>query len=174
MTRRIEAGPILLLLGALLLLVSLFLDWYDDVLNAWEAFEALDLVLAAVALGLLASAAGLLSPEVDVVDRRWIPWLALIALAVVVSALLDPPPAVQGEERELGACLALASTVLLALGALLTFGRVHFRLDFEGRDPRRRVEVVDAPAAAATPATTPEPTAQTQPIGKPPEDKTTP
>jgi hypothetical protein len=173
MTRRIEAGPILLLLGALLLLVGLFLDWYDDAVNAWEAFEALDLLLAVVALALLAAAIGLISPDVAVVDRRWIPWLALLALAVVVSQLLDPPPAVEGDERELGAWLSLAGTVLLALGALLTFGRIHFRVDFEGRDPRRRVEVVDAPPATPATAATP-PTEPTQPLGSKPEDKTTP
>ena len=40
MTRRLEAGPILVTLGALLLLASLFLDWYEPGISAWEAFEA--------------------------------------------------------------------------------------------------------------------------------------
>jgi hypothetical protein len=43
--RRIDAGDVLAALGALLLLVGLFLAWYDGA-NAWEAFETLDLVLA--------------------------------------------------------------------------------------------------------------------------------
>ena len=49
MTRRIEAGPVLVGLGALVLLVSLFLDWYEPDVTAWEAFEVLDLLLAALA-----------------------------------------------------------------------------------------------------------------------------
>lgn len=157
MTRRFEAGPLLLLLGAVLLLVSLFLDWYDDAVNAWEAFEALDLVLAAIAVAVGAAAAGLLSPDVAVIDRRWVPLLALAALVVVVSQLLDPPPSVPGDELEAGAWLALAGSVLLALGAVLTFGRVHFAFSYEGRDPRRHVDVVDpAPVqAAAVPPTEP-------------------
>ena len=43
MTRRIEAGPVLVGLGALVVLVSVFLDWYQPNVTAWEAFEALDL-----------------------------------------------------------------------------------------------------------------------------------
>ena len=38
MTRRIEAGPVLVGLGALVLLISLFLDWYQPALTAWDAF----------------------------------------------------------------------------------------------------------------------------------------
>ena len=39
----------LLALGALLLLVSLFLDWYGP-LTAWNAFEVTDVLLAALAI----------------------------------------------------------------------------------------------------------------------------
>jgi hypothetical protein len=165
MTRRFEAGPILLLLGAALLLVSLFLDWYDDALNAWEAFEALDLVLAAIALSVIAAATGLVSPDVAVVDRRWLPWLVLAALAVVVAQILDPPPAVPGDELEAGAWLALGGTLVLAVGALLTFGRVSFAVSFNQRETRRRVDVVDSPRATA-PAT--DPTQPTTPITREP------
>jgi hypothetical protein len=35
MTRRLEAGPVLVTLGALLLLVSLFLNWYTGEITAW-------------------------------------------------------------------------------------------------------------------------------------------
>jgi hypothetical protein len=150
-----------------LLLVSLFLDWYDDVLNAWEAFEALDLFLAAIAVGLLAAAVGLLTPEVVVVDRRWIPWLTLAALAMVTASLLDSPPAVPGDEIEVGAWLALAACLVLGLGALLTFGRVSFAVSFDSRDPRRRVDVVDAADPARAPVVTP-PTEPTAPIGRTP------
>ena len=49
MTRRIEAGPVLVGLGAVVLLISLFLDWYQPGVTAWDAFEVLDLLLAALA-----------------------------------------------------------------------------------------------------------------------------
>ena len=34
MTRRIEAGPVLVGLGAVLMLVSVFLDWYEPGITA--------------------------------------------------------------------------------------------------------------------------------------------
>ena len=52
--RRIEIGPLAVLAGSLLLLVSLFLDWYelqpDTGFTAFTVFEFLDLLLAALAL----------------------------------------------------------------------------------------------------------------------------
>ena len=46
MTRRFEVGPILVALGAVVLLVSLFLDWYGS-LTAWDAFEVVEVPLPA-------------------------------------------------------------------------------------------------------------------------------
>ena len=46
MTRRLEAGPLLVTLGALLLLVSLFLNWYTGEITAWQGFEVWDLLSA--------------------------------------------------------------------------------------------------------------------------------
>src|SRR5829696_2294230 len=73
MPRRLEAGPLLVTLGALLLLVSLFLDWFSGEVTAWEAFEAWDLVLFVLALGSIAAALGLTTQDVDLVDRRFLP-----------------------------------------------------------------------------------------------------
>ena len=51
MRHRIDLGAGLVALGAIGLLVSLFLDWYSPALSAWDAFEIVDwaLVLCAVA-----------------------------------------------------------------------------------------------------------------------------
>src|SRR5215213_7319793 len=124
MTRRLEAGPLLVTLGALLLLVSLFLDWYGGV-TAWEAFEVWDLVLFVLALGGVALGIGLILPGAEALDRRWLP-AGVAAVAVIVAAeIIDPPPAVAGEDARLGAWLALASALVMCAGAVLTFGRVH-------------------------------------------------
>ena len=57
MRERFDAGTGLVAVGAVLLLVSLFIDWYDPGGDAWAVFESLDLVLAGVAVcGLLAVA----------------------------------------------------------------------------------------------------------------------
>ena len=145
MARRIEAGPIVVVLGAVLLLVSLFLEWFAPGANAWTVFESIDLLPAALAVGAALVAIGLLVPEPAVLGRR--------------SQLIDPPPAVVEGELGAGAWLALAATLLLLAGALLCFSRVRFALTVEGRDPRKRQPAVvreggARPAAApAAPAT---------------------
>jgi hypothetical protein len=144
MTRRLEAGPLLVTLGALLLLVSLFLSWFGGDVSAWEAFEVWDLVLFVLALGSIAAGLGLIAENVDLVDRRFLP-AAVAAVAVIVAAqIIDPPPAAAGQDPDTGAWLALGAALVMCAGAVLTFGRVHLALTVEGRDPRRRVAAVDA------------------------------
>lgn len=144
MTRRLEAGPLLVTLGALLLLVSLFLSWFGGDVSAWDAFEAWDLVLFVLALGSIAAGLGLIAENVDLVDRRFLP-AAVAAVAVIVAAqIIDPPPAAAGQDPDTGAWLALGAALVMCAGAVLTFGRVHLALTVEGRDPRRRVAAVDA------------------------------
>ena len=53
MTRRFDIGPVLVAVGALILLVGLFLDWYGG-LNAWNSFELADVLLAVLAVAGLA------------------------------------------------------------------------------------------------------------------------
>jgi hypothetical protein len=143
MTRRIEAGPVLVGLGALLLLISLFLDWYQPAVTAWEAFEVLDLLLAALAIAALIAAAGAIRPEATVVERHWLPALVAAITIVVVSQILDPPPVLIDGDPDTGAWLALGAAIAMCIGTLLTLGRVSFALTVEGRDTRRRVSAVD-------------------------------
>lgn len=144
MTRKLEAGPLLVALAALVLLVSLFLDWYAPSVTAWEAFEVWDVVLLAVAVAALAAGLGGAVAGVAALDRRWLAAAGLVALVVVASQLIDPPPAAFGAGREVGAWLALGAAVAMAAGALLAFGRVRLALSVERRDVRRHVAAVDA------------------------------
>jgi hypothetical protein len=142
MTRRIEAGPVLVGLGALVVLVSLFLDWYEPNVTAWEAFEVLDLLIAALAVAGLVAAVGTAWPDVAVLERQALP-IIVAALGVIVAAqILDPPPAVGGDPIT-GAWMALGGAIAMIVGAILTLGRVSFALTVEGRDTRRRVSAVD-------------------------------
>jgi len=144
MSRRLEAGPLLATLGAVLLLVSLFLSWFTGEVTAWQAFEVWDVVLFMLALAAIAVGLGLATQEVDLVDRRFLP-VAVTAVAVIVaSQIIDPPPAAIGQDPDLGAWLALGAALLMCAGAVLTFGRVHLALTVERRDQRRHVSVVDA------------------------------
>src|SRR5688572_14432636 len=116
--RRIDAASVLAFLGALLLLVSLFLDWYEPDLSAWDVFEVLDLVLAAVAVAAILAAVGRLT------DENLLPWLGGIALVLVVATLLDRPPVVGDGDPDVGLWLALAGVACLAAGALLSVSRI--------------------------------------------------
>ena len=164
MTRRLEAGPLLVTLGALLLLVSLFLDWFAGGATAWEAFEVWDLVLFALAVGVVASGIGLMSPDLEVIDRRFLPG-AVAAMAVIVAAqIVDPPPAVAGQEPDTGAWLALGSVIVMCAGGLLTYGRVRVAFTVEEREAPTRVSAVDARGPA-------DPTTENHPVVAPEEDE---
>jgi hypothetical protein len=142
MTRRFEVGPILVALGAALLLVSLFLDWYGP-LNAWESFEVVDVLLAGLALAALVLAAGQLVPELGWGERRWLPMIVVAVAVLVAAELVDPPPAAGAEELEQGAWLAFAAALVMLAGALLSVGRISFAVAIEGRELRERVAVLD-------------------------------
>ena len=129
----------LVALGAVVLLVSLFLDWYGF-LAAWEAFEVVDVLLAALAIAAIVAAVGLLLPGAAYVEGRWLPAIVLAIAVLVVAAILDPPPAAQDQTLEIGAWLGFAAALVMAAGAILSFGRISFAVSVEGRE---RVAVVD-------------------------------
>lgn len=144
MTRRIEVGPMLVGIAAILLLVSVFLDWYTPAVTGWDAFEVLDLALVGASLAALVAAAGILAPDNAAIERRWLSVIAVVVLVIVVSQILDPPPGVDGDPDS-GAWLALGAAIALSVGAALSLGRISFALTVQERgDSRRRVAAVDA------------------------------
>ncbi len=144
MTRRLDAGPLLVTLGAVLLLVSLFLYWFEGDVTAWQAFEVWDVVLLVLAIGGIVLGVGLAVPDAEVIDRGWLPFGVGAVAVIVASQIVDPPPAVAGRNADVGAWLALGSALIMCAGAVLTFGRVHLALMVEGRDPRQHFSAVDA------------------------------
>ena len=135
--RNLEAGMLVLAVGALLLLISLFMDWYERDIEAWRAFEAWDLVLAVLAIGALVAAAGRLGygpPR----PASWLIGSSLGALLIVLHAIINPPPAVAGADPSTGLWIALVATILMTAGALMSVARISFAIDAAG-----------APSAAA-------------------------
>ena len=146
MRERFDAGTGLVAVGAVLLLVSLFIDWYDPGGDAWAVFETLDLVLTGVAVcGLLAVAPRFGAGGLG----RALPVITGIAFAIVVIQLLDPPPVVSNSDLATGAWLALAATALMAGGALLGAASISVTVDVRGRERRRRTAAIDAREGAA-------------------------
>jgi hypothetical protein len=146
MRERFDAGTGLVAVGAVLLLVSLFIDWYDPGGDAWAVFESLDLVLVGAAVcGLLAMAPRFGAGGLG----RALPLIAAIAFGVVVVQLFDPPPVVSDSDLATGAWLALAATAIMALGALLGAASISVTVDVRGRERRRRTAAIDAREGAA-------------------------
>jgi hypothetical protein len=148
MERRLDAGPLLVALGAAALLIALWVSWYQPGGTAWHVFETLDLLLAALALGAAAAAFGHLAAG----DGRIVLGLSLAACAVVVSQLINPPPDARGADLDTGAWLALAGSAVMVLGAILSQASIAVTVDVKGRDARRRVAAVDRRGSAAAPA----------------------
>jgi len=115
-------------LGAALLLLSLFLNWYRRGVDAWTAFEAWDLILAAlavVALVAVLSRLGFGAPR----PASWMIGPGVASLVIVVFLIINPPPVVAGADASgTGLWLALVAAILMALGALLSVARVSVAL----------------------------------------------
>jgi hypothetical protein len=148
--RQIPIGPALAAAGAVLLVVSLFLDWYDQV-TGFTVFEFVDLLLVLLALFTVVSLAGAMglgrpfvTPPISLAG-------ATLALVVVVTQVLNDPPAVAGEagpDKELGIWLALAGSALMAAGALLAGTRIALAVEARRRDEEPRVDHEATTAAA--------------------------
>jgi len=159
--KSIEAGMLLIGAGAILLFVSLFLEWYQPGIDAWEIFEVWDLVLAllaVVALVAVASRMGYGPPR----PASWIIGPAIAALVIVLYLLINPPPLtpdIDGDPST-GLWLALAAAVLMTAGALLSVARISVNISPGGGggfgggggggpvDPAHRGDHVDRPGTA--------------------------
>jgi carbon starvation protein CstA len=131
--RRLDAGAAVAAGGAVLLLISLFLDWYGDDghgYSAWTLFEVIDLLLAAIALIAISTFLSRSGIESRLPQA---PLLLLGAAATVltVSQLIDAPPAVALADFDIqtGAWLALAGSALLLAGAFMSVARVSFSVE---------------------------------------------
>jgi hypothetical protein len=137
MPERINGGQVLVVLGAITLLISLFLNWFEPSRSAWTVFEVWDLVLAAIALAAIAAAMPLriggASGE-STVPRRWLPALGIAALVIVFVTLVNHPPAARGAGVEVGAWIALVGSILLTAGGVLSRARISLVITLRSTD----------------------------------------
>ncbi|MEK6228465.1 MAG: hypothetical protein AABM31_03950 [Actinomycetota bacterium] len=158
--RRIEIGPLAVLAGSVLLLVSLFLDWYElqpgAGFTAFTVFEFLDIVLASLALAGGAGALGRVlrgaadGPGDRALDRV-APGVAIAALILVLSQVFNHPPAAVGDDALSGQWLALGGASLMTAGAVLDAARISFAVNVS---PRERSTRRERPVAAQPPVAT--------------------
>ena len=165
--RRFEIGPLIVAIGSLLLLVSLFLEWYGD-FTAWQVFELTDVLLAVFSLAALVAAVGLIAPEIAYLDRRVLLGAVGAVVILVVAQILSPPPGAADLDPDTGAWIAFGAAMVMLAGAVLSFGRVSFSVAIEGREPRQRVSAVDhrPPTTEAGAAVERDETAPTVPVEK--------
>ena len=156
--RRIPIGAIVGVIGALLLAISLFLDWYGE-RSAFTVFEVLDLVLAALVIASLVALADQLGikPAWEAIGAAAAIPLGAVALVIVITQLIQHPPGGIGEDTEIGAWLGLAGSALMLAGGVL--GAAHISLAVDTREPepspaRRHETDPDAPTSVQPPADT--------------------
>jgi hypothetical protein len=148
MPERIDGGRALAALGAILLIVSLFLDWFVAApgfrgpgITGWDAFEVLDLILTFLALIVIVHAAPALARAVRSPDAPsgLFPVVGIVAFVIVAAALLNHPPAAQGRDPTTGAWLALGGAALMAAGGILSAARISIVVNVGPRThaPRR-------------------------------------
>lgn len=128
---RAEGGVVLAAVGAVLLLVSLFLDWYQPGRSAWTVFEVWDLVLAALSLMALVAAAGRLGFGRSRPDS-WLVAPSVVTLVIVVASLINHPPAAVGANPMIGIWLALIAAVLMVAGVGVSVAGVSVAIKIEG------------------------------------------
>ena len=158
----IPIGPMIAAIGGILLIVSLGLDWYGD-FSAFTVFEVWDLVLvvlALVTLAALAIALGLLRTPLRPGTGLAVGAAALI---IVLTQLINHPPAGVDLDEGTGLWLGVAGAALMLLGAVLSTARIAISVEPRGRgatvttggpDP----EAPARPAAGGPPPPDEEPT----------------
>jgi hypothetical protein len=127
--RRLRAGEWIAGAAGLVLLVSLFLAWYDGQ-SGWESLGILDVVLALVALGAIAIpivTAAYRVPALPLAYQSLTVLVAAVAVLLVLGRVLNIPDWASG--REGGLWLALLATLGVVAGGLIAI-----------RDERRSAE----------------------------------
>lgn len=129
-------GPLVASIGAVLLIVSLFLDWYEQI-TAFTAFEFLDLLLVLLALATIASLAGGLGLVRPAVSPAVSLAVAVFTVLVVLSQVVNHPPVAAGDggpAKDVGIWLAVAGSALMVAGALLGYARISLAVETRRRD----------------------------------------
>jgi hypothetical protein len=172
MPERINAGQLMVMVGAAALLVSLFIDWYEPGLTGWEAFEIGDILLAGLAIAALAVALPMKLPggptaQRALTEQRSLPWIGFAALVFVCVTLVNDPPAARDRPLELGAWLGLIGALLIAGGGLLSRARISVVISPRPSE-RRTAGGVPSPAERVEsqgPVVSEEGTSETRPLG---------
>jgi hypothetical protein len=131
----VPVGPLVASIGALLLIVSLFLNWWTGV-TAFTAYEFLDLLLLLLALATIVSLAGGLGLVRPAVSPGVALAVSVFTILVVLSQVVNDPPAIVGTGRghAVGIWLALGGAALMVAGAVLGYAQISLAIETRRRD----------------------------------------
>lgn len=139
MPERINGGQGLVVVGALALIVSLFLSWYQPDASAWTVFEVVDLLIAGLAIAALTiSIGGAIYPGGSLAELapRWLSILGIAALVLVLGALINHPPTAVHDAADTGAWIALGAAAAMTVGGVLGAARVSLVITLRPRERR--------------------------------------
>lgn len=131
---QVPVGPLVAALGAVVLLISLFLDWYAGI-TGFTVFEFIDIVLLGCALLTIASLAGGMGLVRPPVAPGVSLAVAVFTVVVVLIQIVNDPPAVVGPNgagRDIGIWLALGGAAVMVAGAVLASAHISLAIE-----PRR-------------------------------------
>ena len=111
-TSRVSSGEAIAAVGGLVLFVVLFFDWFGP-FSAWETFDVVDIVLAAIGLGVAAVAAA--QAAGTRVQLPGGPGVA-VALAGFAATMITLTFLLEGEERKIGVWLAVLASLAITYG----------------------------------------------------------
>ena len=149
MKAHFSLGPVVSIGGALLLIVALFLDWFEPGINAWKAFEVLDLVLIFLGVAVICAALDRLGahlPATPALEHAVLP-LSAVTFVIVMSQLLNHPPAAIGRGNEIGIYLAIGGTVLMLAGAVAAVARISLGVEPRAAGPAGEDETERMPGS---------------------------
>lgn len=141
MLRRLRRGELLALIGAVLVLLSLFVACYDSpagTLSAWDTFGAAVALLLAAACAALALVLSALTERTTALPVSSAVWCVPLGLAGVIAAvvrLLERPEGATGLAA--GSWLALIGALAILAGAWETLRDEHSSLYEPTRPPER-------------------------------------
>ncbi len=113
---RVRRGELVAGMGGVVLLISLFLPWFEPGRSGFDSLAVADLLVAAAALTAIALpllSAGNEKTDVPIVAATVAVIGSLVAIAIVAYRLLDPV----GGGRESGLYLALAAALVTLAGS---------------------------------------------------------
>lgn len=139
--RRLRAGELIALAGAICVVVALLLPWYESAagkLNAWDTFGPAVALLIAATAAALALCIGALTERSPALPVALGVWSTLLAIAAVVAAVVRVLERPQGATRLCaGAWVALAGAVLMLVGSWQAMRDERTSLYEPARPPRR-------------------------------------